>query len=388
MRAVWMENGAGMRGGYDLAIIGGGFAGLVCARSAALRGLRTLLLERQPAPGHRVHTTGLLVKEVAERWEVPPRCTRRIRGVRLYGPSLSSIDLDSPGYYFLATDTPRLLAWFAREAGRAGAHLHYGAAFRGIGRAEDRIELSGCGAWSRFLVGADGARSAVARHLGLGRNRAFLLGVEAEIVGLRGLDPDRLHCFIDSELIPGYIGWAFIGVGGIAQVGLACRRPARPDLPAFIARLARCCDVGDARVIGRRGGLIPVGGRVAPFGADRVLLVGDAAGIVSPLTAGGIHTALDSGWRPPMRSPTISATARRRRIAPSPRPIRASSGSAGCGSCSTRARRTGSSMPSSPRRRCGHWRNRSSSTAGGCCRPRRGTTCSAAKGDVLLGTKS
>jgi len=286
-----------MNGSYDLAVVGGSFAGLVCARSAALRGLRTVVLERQPAPGHRIHTTGLLVKEVAERWEVPPRCTRRIRGVRLYGPSLSFIDLESPGYYFLATDTPRLMTWFAREAGRCGAHLRYGVPFRGACPDADRIELPGCGVRTRFLVGADGARSAVARHLGLGRNRAFLLGAEAEIVGVRGLDPDRLHCFVDSALIPGYIGWAFIGVGGIAQVGLACRLPHRPDLRAFIARLSRCFDIGAARIVGKRGGLIPVGGRVSPFGADRVLLVGDAAGIVSPLTAGGIHTALDSGWR-------------------------------------------------------------------------------------------
>src|SRR5882724_11618014 len=246
-----------MIGSYDLAIVGGSFAGLVCARSAALRGLRTVVLERQPAPGHRIHTTGLLVKEVAERLEPPPRLTRRIRGVRLYGPSLSFIDLESPGYYFLATDTPRLMTWLAREAGRGCAHLRYGTPFRGVCRSEDRIELPDCGVWARFLVGADGPRSAVARQLGLGRNRAFLLGVEAEILGLRGLDPDRLHCFLDAQLMPGYIGWAFIGLGG----------------------------------------LIPVGGRVTPFGAERVLLVGDAAGIVSPLTAGGIHTALESGWR-------------------------------------------------------------------------------------------
>ncbi|MGH6961920.1 MAG: NAD(P)/FAD-dependent oxidoreductase, partial [Dongiaceae bacterium] len=138
------------------------------------------MLERQPAPGHRIHTTGLLVKEVAERWEAPPRLTRRIRGVRLYGPSLSFIDLESPGYYFLATDTPRLMTWLAREAGRAGAQLRYGTPFRGVCPSEERVELLDRGLWTRFLVGADGPRSAVARHLGLGRNRAFLLGVEAE----------------------------------------------------------------------------------------------------------------------------------------------------------------------------------------------------------------
>lgn len=48
-------------------------------------------------------------------------------------------------------------------------------------------------------------------------------------------------------------------------------------------------------IVARRAGLIPVGGPVDPIAGDRVLLVGDAAGLVSPLTAGGIHTALESG---------------------------------------------------------------------------------------------
>ena len=286
-----------MAGRFDLAIVGAGFAGAVCARSAALRGLRVLLLDRQPRPGSLVRTTGLLVKEVAERWEVPPRLTRRIRGVRLYGPSLRFIDLDSPGYYFLATDTARLMAWLAREAGRAGAYLSFGQSFRGVDRTSEGLELLATEYSARFLVGADGPLSPVARHCGLGRNGQFLAGIEGEFVGLRRLDPDRLHCFIDSELAPGYVGWAFVGLNGVAQIGLACRQPARPRLDAFLRRLAMVFDVDGARLIGRRGGLIPIGGRVDPYAGDRVLLVGDAAGIVSPLTAGGIHTALDSGWR-------------------------------------------------------------------------------------------
>jgi flavin-dependent dehydrogenase len=282
---------------FDLAIAGGGFAGLVCARSAALRGLRTLVMDRQSAPGARLRTTGLLVKEVAERWEVPARLVRRIRGVRLYAPSLDFIDLASPGYYFLATDTARLLAWFARKAGQAGAELRYGRAYGGAQGDNAGLDLFGLDARTRFLVGADGARSAVARDLGLGINREFLAGVEAEIVGVHGLDPDRLHCFIDRRLAPGYIGWAFVGMHGIAQVGLACRPPARPDLRGFMSKLGRIADLGNGRLIGRRGGPIPVGGRVRPWAAHRALLIGDAAGIVSPLTAGGIHTALESGWR-------------------------------------------------------------------------------------------
>ncbi|MFO1315702.1 MAG: NAD(P)/FAD-dependent oxidoreductase [Burkholderiales bacterium] len=281
---------------YDVAIVGAGFAGLACARAAARRGMRVLVQDRKREPGARVHTTGLVVKEAAERWEIPATLTRRVRGVRLYAPSLASLDLVAAGYYFLATDTPALMRWLAREATRAGAHLRFARPYRGARRVGDAFEVGGGGERVRDIVGADGPRSAVAAEFGLGRNTEFLLGVEAEYEGVTGVDPDRLHCFLDGTLARGYLGWVVPGMRGVVQVGLACRRPDRPDLPAFQRKLAALFDFRTARCLGRRGGLIPVGGPVAPFATDGVLLVGDAAGLVSPLSAGGIHTALESGW--------------------------------------------------------------------------------------------
>jgi flavin-dependent dehydrogenase len=258
-------------------VAGASFAGLACARAAAARGLSAAVLERKLDPGQGVRTTGLIVKEAAGL--VPSRLTRAIRGVRLYSPSLRSIDLASPGYYFLATDTPAVLRWMAE---RCGADLFLGRPYPAPIAHE-------------FLVGADGAHSRVAREFGLGINREFLVGVEAEFAGLaRGLDPDRLHCFLDSRLAPGYIGWVVPGVG-LTQVGLACRQPARPRLDRFIRKISSLFEFG--RIVGHRGGLIPVGGPVRPFAAERVLLVGDAAGHVSPLTGGGIHPALEFGRR-------------------------------------------------------------------------------------------
>src|SRR5262245_17547265 len=105
-----------MRSFVDVAVVGAGFAGLACARVAAARGLRTVVLDRKADPGAAPHTTGLLVKEAADEWDVPRAITRKIHGIRLYAPSLAWIDLDSPGYYFLATDTPALLRWLASEA--------------------------------------------------------------------------------------------------------------------------------------------------------------------------------------------------------------------------------------------------------------------------------
>jgi flavin-dependent dehydrogenase len=290
------ESGIPPRRDYDLLVVGASFAGLSCARRAAELGLRVAVLERQPWPGHSVHTTGLLVREADALLGAPTALTRRIEGVRLYAPSLRHVDLDAPGYYFAATDTPGLLRWCAGEAWRAGVDLHFASPFTDACLVDGRV-LVNAGRWSaRYLVGADGARSRVASSLGLGRNRDFLLGVEAEFRGLP-LGEDRLHCFLDSRLAPGYIGWMFQGCNGITQVGLACRRPHRPDLAAFLDKLAPLADFGAAQLVGKRGGLIPVGGCVQPLAAERVLLVGDAAGLVSPLTAGGIHLAFESGAR-------------------------------------------------------------------------------------------
>src|SRR4030095_5871919 len=279
---------------YDVGIVGAGFAGLACARAIARRGLSVLVIDRKPEPGYRIHTTGLVVKEGAERWEIPRTLARRVRGIRLYAPSLAAIDLESPGYYFLATDTPGLMRWFAREACRAGAHLRFACPFQGARRVDGGFEFIGSGELARHVVGADGPRSAVSTAFGLGRNAEFLLGVEAEYEGVAGVDPERLHCFLDRRLARGYIGWVVPGYGGGLQIGLACRLPDRPDLGAFERKLSHLFDFRAAGRIARRGGLIPVGGRVAPLSTNGVLLVGDAAGVVSPLTAGGIHTALES----------------------------------------------------------------------------------------------
>ena len=267
----------------DVEIVGASFAGLACAQACAVRGLRTRVLERKKDPGDAVHTTGLLVKEVADEWDLPRSLTRKIRGVRLYSPRLRRIDLQAPGYYFLATDTPALLRWLADRAAEAGAEIRTGTEYRG-----DRE--------GRVLVGADGPRSRVARDHRLGTNTEFLAGVEAEFEGVRDVDPDRLHVFLDSDLAPGYIAWVVPGLG-LTQVGLACRRPVRPRLDLLLDRVRRLFDFGRSRQVGVRGGLIPVGGRVDRFAGDDVVLAGDAAGLVSPLTAGGIHTALDSGRR-------------------------------------------------------------------------------------------
>jgi digeranylgeranylglycerophospholipid reductase len=278
----------------DITIIGAGFAGLACARTAAGHGMKTVLLERKACPGANIRTTGILVKEAADLLRLPSRLGRDITGVRLYSPNGKWIDLSSPGYSFVATDTPGMMQWLAQRAESAGADVRLSQNVSRFDVGDESIVLPEVGIRSRFLVGCDGARSAVAIASGLRSNKKFLLGAEAEYEGIDGLELDKLHVFLDSKLAPGYIGWIVPGLG-ITQVGIAVRRPHKPDLAAFEKRMTKLFDFSRAKVIGRRGGLIPCGGVLKHWHKDRVMLLGDAAGMVSPLTAGGIYPSLKLG---------------------------------------------------------------------------------------------
>jgi flavin-dependent dehydrogenase len=281
---------------FDLIIVGGSFAGLACARTAALRGLKVAVVERKRDPGERVRTTGILVKEAAEEMDVSSHLTRLVRGVRLYAPNGKFMDHASAGYYFLTTDTPNLLRWMADEAARAGAELMLGAAFKRGEQDDETVRLPDLDLSARLLVGADGATSAVGRAFGLDGNRRFLGGVEFELEPEPELDARFLHCFLDSELAPGYIAWAAPGVG-VTQVGLAARHGVRPDARAFLELYRKRLNLPERRILARRSGLIPAGATLAKTHVGRVMLIGDAAGHVSPMTGGGIVQTLRLGRR-------------------------------------------------------------------------------------------
>ena len=281
---------------FDLVIVGASFAGLAAARTAASRGLSTAIIEAKPDVGARVATSGILVREAIDEIDIPHHLTRRVPGVRLYSPSLKSVDLFSPGYAFFTTRTPDLLRWMAHEARDAGAHVLTATRFQGASRDGDLIRLAGIDIATRFLVGADGLRSRVAAHYGLSVNRAWLTGLEVELEPSDAVDPRFLHCFVDSRLAPGYIAWAAPGPDAI-QLGLAVRHGDKPDLGRFMAHTERQFGWSRLKVVGRRSGLIPCGGPLRRTSANGVLLIGDAAGWVSPATGGGIQLAFRYGRR-------------------------------------------------------------------------------------------
>ncbi len=264
--------------------------------------MRVAVLERKSDPGDKLHTTGIIVKDAIDQIalldDLPSEWVRRVNGVRLYSPNLKYVDLSAPGYYFLTTDTPEVMRWLAKKAELAGANLMLGKPFQHAERLRSGFDVSEVGT-TRYLVGADGPQSRVAKDFGLGQNTKTLVGMEHEYAGADIDEPDKLHCFIDRRLAPGYIAWVVAGVN-VVQVGIARRQkntntPIKGVMEKFLEKIAPIFDFRNLTPASVRAGVIPCGGLVRPVSAQRVLLVGDAAGMVSPVTAGGIHTAMKHG---------------------------------------------------------------------------------------------
>ena len=286
----------------DVVVVGGGLAGLACARGLAEAGIRTVLVDQKRALGERVHTTGIFVRRTLEDFALPEECLGpAVRHVVLYSPSRRRLALASPHDEFRVGDMAALYQRLREEAAAAGAEVRSGhrlVAAR-AGRAGVEVVLEEGGRRRRvlagFLVGADGARSPVAAQLGLDRNREFLIGAEDVLPSALGAgDPPVMHCFVDPDLAPGYLAW-LVDDGHQAHVGVA-GDPARfrplAALAAFRAGLRGLVPLSSGARIERRGGRIPVGGLLGRIASERALLVGDAAGAVSPLTAGGLDPCL------------------------------------------------------------------------------------------------
>jgi flavin-dependent dehydrogenase len=273
---------------YDIAVIGAGLAGLQCARLLASRGLRVAVLDRKPSITGPVHTTGIFVRKTWEDFPLPDeQLGPGIREVVLHSPAGRTLALRAEQDEFRVGRMAWLQLWMLEQCTRVGVEwipnarvvdVRDGVTFTRNGNTQ-RIG-------ARFVVGADGARSTVAEQLGLDRNRELLVGIE-EVVP--PVSRERvLHCFVDPRLAPGYIAW-LANDGHEAHVGVAGYRD-RWDPAKALQMLKERLQVQPA--IERRGGLIPVGGILRRIASPRGLLIGDAAGAVSPLTAGGLDGAL------------------------------------------------------------------------------------------------
>src|SRR5689334_9663101 len=286
---------------YDVTLIGAGLAGLQCAHLLARQGLSVLLVDRKHTLDQKIHTTGIFVRRTLVDFDIPDDCLGPpIRHVTLYSPALRSLELVSQHDEFRIGRMGQLYERYLQQCLLAGVHWLPQTSYLSHSAANGKVTVrlgSGSSTRSlttRYLIGADGARSRVARDLKLELNRAWIVGVENIFHGAGLAGPPRLLCFLDPKLAPGYIAWiahdgeeTHVGVGGYP----ALFDPATA-LQDFVSRVAGIIDLRKAKQIESRAGFIPVGGVLRNIANSTGLLIGDAAGAVSPLTAGGLDPCM------------------------------------------------------------------------------------------------
>ena len=286
---------------YDTIIVGAGLAGLQCAQLLASRGVSVLLVDRKSSLQQLIHTTGIFVRKTLEDFDIPDYCLGPVvRHVTLYSPSLRAIQLVSAHDEFRIGRMGQLYEHYLNRGLRHGLEWMPGTSYLSHSldgrRLKVRLETQSQErvVEARYLIAADGAQSRLASNLGLESNTEWIIGVEKVFTGARIEGPSKLLCFVDPELAPGYIGW--IAHDGeethLGVAGYRARFNPLASLNRFRTKTAHLVDLSQATEVEQRGGRIPVGGVLRHIANDQGLSIGDAAGAVSPLTAGGLDPCM------------------------------------------------------------------------------------------------
>lgn len=289
---------------YDTVVVGGGPAGATAASSLAKAGRSVLLLER----GGRVKPCGgAIPPRLIQDFAIPDALlAARVTSARMFAPSDRIADMPIENGFVGMVDRQQFDDWLRARAGADGAALRTGL-FEGLSRDADGIILLQCresgadGASftlrARSVIGADGARSGVARAAGIkGADRMRYVFAYHEIVRSPthgSFDPARCEVHYNGRVSPDFYGWVFphgpttsIGLGS-AHKGFGLRQAT--------TELREATGLAGAETIRREGAPIPLKPLRRWDDGQSVLLAGDAAGVVAPASGEGIYYAMLGG---------------------------------------------------------------------------------------------
>ena len=282
---------------FDVLVVGAGPAGSATALHLARGGARVLLADRARFPRDKPCGGGLTGRALQHApCDVLPVVEHVVDGFVLRAGYRRGLKRRSRRPVILMTQRRRLDAFLAEQATAAGVEFRDGAGVSEMASTDEtmsalvgrsRIEAS-------YVIGADGANGIVARTFGLGADIRLGVALEGN-VSWDALDPARYRgtAWVELGVVPGGYGWVFpkgdhanLGVGGWLDEG--------PKLRSHLARLARAHGVDPDALTEVRGHRLPMRPLGSSPGSSRTILVGDAAGLVDPLSGDGIYEAFVS----------------------------------------------------------------------------------------------
>ncbi|MCK9376076.1 MAG: NAD(P)/FAD-dependent oxidoreductase [Syntrophobacterales bacterium] len=282
---------------HEVAIIGAGPAGTTLALALLQAGLKPVIIDKAAFPRPKVCAGGLTIKAL----QFLPRDIGTILADEISRVNLSfnlnrGFTKSYPQPLLHTVDRRRFDAFLAERVQAAGGEFRQGERLESLTKTPGgawRLETSRGSLRARVIVGADGARSAVARGAGLQPVDFWHLGLQAEVPRklIRTAVFDRT-IWLDMGSMPDGYAWGFprgdlllIGVGGPLSRGR--------ELKGYQARVLSHLGL-DNRSLPLAAHLIPHRVTPRPVCRDQVLLVGDAAGLADFWTGEGIFFALMS----------------------------------------------------------------------------------------------
>ncbi len=280
----------------DLVVVGGGPCGCFLAERVARKGFEVLLVEEHAQIGKPVSCAGVVgvagMRELGLRAE--KFALNKLRRGLIFSPSGEVLELDRGRTEALVLDRSAFDRHLAERASEAGAEVELGTRCVEVkGRRNPVVGLAGKREGevrTRTLAGADGPTSTVARRSGMMGRRRFIRCVQVEVRA--EAEADTAEVYLGSSSV-GLFGW-LVPAGDVVRVGTGTLKgdPGR-GLRSLLRLLS-------PRVRGEPGklsfGLIPYDPPKRLVGGS-VLLVGDAACQVKPLTGGGIYLGLSCALR-------------------------------------------------------------------------------------------